>query len=72
MEYFYFGLVVSIYVFVLRLASNPLFLSSEEQITNLAKLGKVSKAPKTLNDLFFCIHIFLCYQLSFLMLKSFI
>lgn len=59
MEYFYFGLVVSIYVFVLRLANDALFLVDQEKITNLAKLGKVSKAPKTLNDLFVCIYIYI-------------
>jgi len=61
MKYFSFALVVSTYVFVLRLANNPLFLVDEEQITNLADLGKASKAPKTLNYLFFCIHACSCF-----------
>lgn len=72
MEYFYFDLVASIYVFVHRLANNPLFSADEEQITNLARSGKVSKAPKTLNDLFFCVYIYIYYQIPFLMLESFI
>lgn len=58
-EYFYFGLVVSVYVFVLRLANNTSFLMDEEQITNLAKLVKVIKTPKTLNDLLFYIYIYI-------------
>lgn len=56
-ECFYFGLVVSVYMFGFRLANNSSFLMDEEQITNLAKLFKVIKAPKTLNDLLFYIYI---------------